>query len=692
MAEAMMPGMGAPEMAPTEPSIDQRAAFEQLREQVSPTEFNREMLDAAEQVDPIAVAEFKRELAALEVAPEVIQMLNTMVDEVLANPGDYPAIREKYLGMGVDEELLPEAFDATIFAALNMALDQMRGPETMMPPQGFAKGGIASLKPMAREMAAAGRYGDTMLAHISPMEAQILRRYGGSGTINPVTGAPEFFLKKMFKSIGKAVKKFASSTVGKIVLGTALFFLAGPAATTMFGTTAAPAVLAATQGFIAGAGTTLLGGGSLKEALKAGAVGGLTAGAFTGLTQGASAFRSTSAPATSQLQAAQQAAQQGTALPDLVTTPDALAMTPLERSVQQGVRANMAAPTTATGGVNFATGQYVPPAMTAGTGAPIQAPTALTYTPPSSPFTPAPATAAPATAAPSFMENPFQETTLTSATRQGLSQTPQPSTFSMSFPPMPQGGIGSLPAGVTSSPAAAAQPPGFFENVKDAFTPGGRSFTEGMKDAFLPGRIQDEAQRSAFQKVADQFGMSAEQVRSQIASNTASDAVAAAYTKAASAGLSAYLPMAGLGIAALGATGGFEGEEGQVPPGFEGMMGGQGTTGVELLAKYPERYGLQLGPTQIMSSMPYTSPSALFSAGRPQRYSEGGTAAGAYPRKNGPINGPGTGTSDSIPAMLSDGEFVFTAKAVRAMGEGSRRKGAKRMYALMKKLEGRTNG
>ena len=697
MAEAMMPGMGAPEMAPTEPSIDQRAAFEQLREQVSPTEFNREMLDAAEQVDPIAVAEFKRELAALEVAPEVIQMLNTMVDEVLANPGDYPAIREKYLGMGVDEELLPEAFDATIFAALNMALDQMRGPETMMPPQGFAKGGIASLKPMAREMAAAGRYGDTMLAHISPMEAQILRRYGGSGTINPVTGAPEFFLKKMFKSIGKAVKKFASSTVGKIVLGTALFFLAGPAAATMFGTTAAPAVLAATQGFIAGAGTTLLGGGSLKEALKAGAVGGLTAGAFTGLTQGASAFRSTSAPATSQLQAAQQAAQQGTALPDLVTTPDALAMTPLERSVQQGVRANMAAPTTATGGVNFATGQYVPPAMTAGTGAPIQAPTALTYTPPSSPFTPAPATAAPATAAPSFMENPFQETSLTSATRQGLSQTPQPSTFkgSMSLqkgytpPPMPQGGIGSLPAGVTSSPAAAAQ-----QEIlnRGAGVSTGETAKRGILDKILPGRIQDEAQRSAFQKVADQFGMSAEQVRSQIASNTASDAVAAAYTKAASAGLSAYLPMAGLGIAALGATGGFEGEEGQVPPGFEGMMGGQGTTGVELLAKYPERYGLQLGPTQIMSSMPYTSPSALFSAGRPQRYSEGGTAAGAYPRKNGPINGPGTGTSDSIPAMLSDGEFVFTAKAVRAMGEGSRRKGAKRMYALMKKLEGRTNG
>jgi len=59
-----------------------------------------------------------------------------------------------------------------------------------------------------------------------------------------------------------------------------------------------------------------------------------------------------------------------------------------------------------------------------------------------------------------------------------------------------------------------------------------------------------------------------------------------------------------------------------------------------------------------------------------------------FPRKTGPINGPGTGTSDSIPAMLSDGEFVFTAKAVRNAGGGSRRKGARRMYALMKKLEG----
>tara|TARA_R100000935_G_scaffold55557_1_gene85620 strand:+ start:448 stop:1494 length:1047 start_codon:yes stop_codon:yes gene_type:complete len=58
-----------------------------------------------------------------------------------------------------------------------------------------------------------------------------------------------------------------------------------------------------------------------------------------------------------------------------------------------------------------------------------------------------------------------------------------------------------------------------------------------------------------------------------------------------------------------------------------------------------------------------------------------------FPRKTGPIDGPGTGTSDDIPAMLSDGEFVFTAKAVRNAGGGNRRKGAKKMYSMMKNLE-----
>jgi hypothetical protein len=63
-------------------------------------------------------------------------------------------------------------------------------------------------------------------------------------------------------------------------------------------------------------------------------------------------------------------------------------------------------------------------------------------------------------------------------------------------------------------------------------------------------------------------------------------------------------------------------------------------------------------------------------------------AGGGFPRQTGAINGPGTATSDSIPAMLSDGEFVMTADAVRGAGMGNRMDGAKRMYNMMNKFEG----
>jgi hypothetical protein len=43
--------------------------------------------------------------------------------------------------------------------------------------------------------------------------------------------------------------------------------------------------------------------------------------------------------------------------------------------------------------------------------------------------------------------------------------------------------------------------------------------------------------------------------------------------------------------------------------------------------------------------------------------------------------------ADDVPARLSKNEFVFTANAVRNAGDGDIRKGAKRMYDLMHKLE-----
>ena len=52
-----------------------------------------------------------------------------------------------------------------------------------------------------------------------------------------------------------------------------------------------------------------------------------------------------------------------------------------------------------------------------------------------------------------------------------------------------------------------------------------------------------------------------------------------------------------------------------------------------------------------------------------------------FPRKTGMITGPGGPKDDKIPAMLSNGEFVFTAKAVDRAG------GPKAMYNMMNKLD-----
>jgi hypothetical protein len=50
-------------------------------------------------------------------------------------------------------------------------------------------GGARQLAEMIRRL---GRGNDTVLAHITPEEAEMLRKKGGSGTINPETGLPEF--------------------------------------------------------------------------------------------------------------------------------------------------------------------------------------------------------------------------------------------------------------------------------------------------------------------------------------------------------------------------------------------------------------------------------------------------------------------------------------------------------------------
>ena len=128
---------------------------------------------------------------------------------------------------------------------------------------------------------------------------------------------------------------------------------------------------------------------------------------------------------------------------------------------------------------------------------------------------------------------------------------------------------------------------------------------------------------------------------------------------------------------ALYAGGAFEGEELKKPT--TGDLAGvvdPAVTGATLLAGDERKFRIgdeNLDPNVLVSDeilIPTT-----FAA-------QGGTVN--YPRRIGQITGPGTATSDSIPAMLSNGEFVMTKKAVDGAG------GPGTMYDMMRNFEMRT--
>ena len=87
----------------------------------------------------------------------------------------------------------------------------------------YNKGGQAyGLKSLAQELPKYGRYGDDVVAHISSDEAKMLQAMGGSGTINPQTGLPEFFkIRNPFKPVQRAIGQLNPLNKGSAV-GSAL--------------------------------------------------------------------------------------------------------------------------------------------------------------------------------------------------------------------------------------------------------------------------------------------------------------------------------------------------------------------------------------------------------------------------------------------------------------------------------------
>lgn len=143
-----------------------------------------------------------------EVMDEGVEGLLELVEQlsfVAENPETYADVMNDAVQRGViDAEDVPEEFDPVFIAIMILALEGLI--ERMSSTQQFAKGGLAKA---AKHLASKGRNGDTMLAHINPREAAVLRRMGGSGTINPQTGLPEFFFKRAFRALKRVVKSVA---------------------------------------------------------------------------------------------------------------------------------------------------------------------------------------------------------------------------------------------------------------------------------------------------------------------------------------------------------------------------------------------------------------------------------------------------------------------------------------------------
>ena len=106
-------------------------------------------------------------------------------------------------------------------------------------------------------------------------------------------------------------------------------------------------------------------------------------------------------------------------------------------------------------------------------------------------------------------------------------------------------------------------------------------------------------------------------------------------------------------------------EFGLLPAGtFPTLSGGQPRSAVQATQQMAPSAMAMLPPSQVPADAPL-----MFNQGGAVYKSEGGDMDGElFIRMTGDINGEGTEISDDIPAMLSDGEFVMTGRAVRGAG------------------------
>ena len=525
-------------------------------------------------------------------------------------------------------------------------------------------------------------------------------------SINPVTGQPEFFLKKLFRGLKKAVKAVLP-VVAKVFL------------TTITGN---PALASA----IVDGATAVIKGGSLKDGLKAAAIGGISSfaagkiGAPRGWAQsGAKQLASESAISTAleggnPRDILKSAAVSGIAALGTQAISDRFFSKPT--GPEPRVIPNEPDTSIFTGGETTAkfddsifTGE-VPSGTVVPQGD-------ATVVPQAGPEVVAPTIEVPTTRYPTVPDQIYQtigddgipeittygrriqpevaptEVAPVDARTSGHvgpqftltdSRTPEPGNVGPQFPlpdsrtPVDAGPVDALGEVAPAVPQANATlaledlgAPTIGESFDAIITGGGQGRVQGLVDLFAPN--VDRAD------VADYLKQQGQPFDSKAVTNFIKEN----RQELGMGALRRYGPI-GAGSLALAALSAEEVD----PMDLSNRM-----TGMDLIRQNPETYRV-FDPNRTYIPPRYTVTSSAGSNFQPTPLNQPQTAAQGgeimyFPRMDGPIEGPGTETSDDIPAMLSDGEFVFTAKAVRGAGRGSREDGMKNMYNMMRQFEAR---
>jgi hypothetical protein len=168
-------------------------------------------------------------------------------------------------------------------------------------------------------------------------------------------------------------------------------------------------------------------------------------------------------------------------------------------------------------------------------------------------------------------------------------------------------------------------------------------------------------------------------------------------------GLEEYLRIAGLASGLIGGGGGGSGSSGtyggggtgRLNPIFSAKLPSAGGLGVNRTARplgdqdwltYATRpelnffdYAARSNPAPVTTPVPGNPAGPIMAERDPMRFAKGGRSQFA-------VNGAGTGRSDDIPAVLSDGEYVIDAETVALLGDGSSKAGAKKLDELRIKV------